>query len=161
MAILSAMLNSLGCYYPHMATNNREQDLEHLDVAATILISRVRALAAMAYRMKLGRPFIYPRGQLSYCSNLLHMMFSEPYADYIASSRVDRALNLVLLLHADHEQNCSTSTVEIVAPGAPTCLRLYLPGCVHFGVLRMAVPIWPLLRCSKRYIEKVTTAQDL
>jgi citrate synthase len=69
MAILSAMLNSLGCYYPHMATNNRQQDLEHLDVAATILISKVRALAAMAYRMKLGRPFIYPKGQTSRTSD--------------------------------------------------------------------------------------------
>ena len=134
MAILSAMLNSLGCYYPHMATNNREQDLEHLDVAATILISRVRALAAMAYRMKLGRPFIYPRGQLSYCSNLLHMMFSEPYADYIASSRVDRALNLVLLLHADHEQNCSTSTVRMVASGGANLFASVSAGvCALWG----------------------------
>ncbi|MBV8353481.1 MAG: citrate synthase [Verrucomicrobia bacterium] len=134
MAILSAMLNSLGCYYPHMATNNREQDLEHLDDAATILISKVRALAAMAYRMKLGRPFIYPRGQLSYCSNLLHMMFSEPYADYTASSRVDRALNLVLLLHADHEQNCSTSTVRMVASGGANLFASVSAGvCALWG----------------------------
>ena len=134
MAILSAMLNSLGCYYPHMATNNREQDLEHLDVAATILISKVRSLAAMAYRMKLGRPFIYPKGQLSYCSNLLHMMFSEPYADYTASSRVDRALNLFLLLHADHEQNCSTSTVRMVASGGANLFASVSAGvCALWG----------------------------
>ena len=134
MAILSAMLNSLGCYYPHMATNNREQDLEHLDLAATILISKVRALVAMAYRMKLGRPFIYPKGQLSYCSNLLHMMFSEPYADYTAPSRVDRALNLVLLLHADHEQNCSTSTVRMVASGGANLFASVAAGvCALWG----------------------------
>ena len=134
MAILSAMLNSLGCYYPYMATNNRDEDLEHLDVAATILISKVRALAAMTYRMKLGRPFIYPKGQLSYSSNLLHMMFSEPYADYTASSRVDRALNLVLLLHADHEQNCSTSTVRMVASGGANLFASVSAGvCALWG----------------------------
>lgn len=134
MAILSAMLNSLGCYYPHMATNNREQDLEHMDVAATILISKVRTLAAIAYRMKLGRPFINPKGQLSYCSNLLHMMFSEPYSDYTASSRVDRALNLVLLLHADHEQNCSTSTVRMVASGGANLFASVSAGvCALWG----------------------------
>jgi len=134
MAILSAMLNSLGCYYPHMATNNREQDLEHLDVAATILISKVRTLAAIAYRMKLGRPLINPKGQLSYCSNLLHMMFSEPYSDYTASSRVDRALNLILLLHADHEQNCSTSTVRMVASGGANLFASVSAGvCALWG----------------------------
>jgi len=117
-----------------MATNNRDEDLEHLDVAATILISKVRALAAMTYRMKLGRPFIYPKGQLSYCSNLLHMMFSEPYADYTASSRVDRALNLVLLLHADHEQNCSTSTVRMVASGGANLFASVSAGvCALWG----------------------------
>jgi citrate synthase len=134
MAILSATLNSLGCYYPHVATNNREQDLEHLDVAATILISKVRSLAAMTYRMKMGRPFIYPKGQLSYCSNFLHMMFSEPYAEYTANSRVDRALNLVLLLHADHEQNCSTSTVRMVASGGANLFASVSAGvCALWG----------------------------
>ncbi|MDR1191131.1 MAG: citrate synthase [Verrucomicrobiales bacterium] len=117
MAILSAMLNSLGCYYPEMASNNREQDLEHLDNAATILISKVRTLAAMSYRMKHGLIFIHPKPELPYCSNFLHMMFSEPYAEYKFNPVVDRALNLILLLHADHEQNCSTSTVRMVASG--------------------------------------------
>jgi len=117
-----------------MSTNNREQDLEHLDIAATILISKVRALAAMTYRMKLGRPFIYPKGQLLYCSNLLHMMFSEPYSDYSPSSRVDRALNLILLLHADHEQNCSTSTVRMVASGGANLFASVSAGvCALWG----------------------------
>ena len=117
MAILSAMLNSLGCYYPEMATNNRERDLEQLDNAATILLSKVRTLAAMSYRMKHGLPFIHPKPELPYCSNFLHMMFSEPYVDYKFNPVIDRALNLILLLHADHEQNCSTSTVRMVASG--------------------------------------------
>ncbi|MDD5261649.1 MAG: citrate synthase [Methylacidiphilales bacterium] len=134
MAMLSAMLNSLGCYYPEMASNNREHDLEHFDHAATILISKVRTLAAMSYRMKHGRPFIHPKYQLSYCSNFLHMMFSEPYAEYIARSEVDRALNLILLLHADHEQNCSTSTVRMVASGGANLFASVAAGvCALWG----------------------------
>ncbi|GAA5481119.1 citrate synthase [Haloferula sargassicola] len=117
MAILSSLLNSLGCYYPNLASNDREQDLEHFDEAAPLAISKVRTLAAMAYRMKVGKPFVYPDHKLLYSQNLLHMMFSEPYEQYVASETVAHALDLFLLLHADHEQNCSTSTVRMVASG--------------------------------------------
>lgn len=115
MAILSAMLNSLGCYYPEMTTNDRIKDLEHFDGAAAMLISKVRTLAAMSYRAKCGLPFVYPRWDLRYAANFLHMMFSEPYRDYNPKPEVVEALDLILLLHADHEQNCSTSTVRMVA----------------------------------------------
>lgn len=134
MAVLSSMLNALGCYYPEMASNNRQQDLDHFDSAATILISKVRTLAAATYRMKKGRPFIYPKTQLRYCSNFLHMMFSEPYNDYVPREEVDRALNLVLLLHADHEQNCSTSTVRMVASGGANLFASVSAGvCALWG----------------------------
>ncbi len=117
MAMLSAMVNSLGCFYPEMVSNDRRQELEHFPDAACILLSKVRTLAAMSYRMKLDKPFIHPIAELPYCSNFLHMMFSEPYREYVAPYELDRALNLILLLHADHEQNCSTSTVRMVASG--------------------------------------------
>jgi len=134
MAILSAMLNSLGCYYPEMASNNRQQDLEHFDNAATILLSKVRTLAAMSFRARHGRPFNHPRGQLPYCANFLHMMFTEPYSDFIARWEVDRALNLFLLLHADHEQNCSTSTVRMVASGGANLFASAAAGvCALWG----------------------------
>jgi citrate synthase len=134
MAVLSSMLNALGCFYPEMASNDRQQDLEHFDSAAAILISKVRTLAAATYRMKSGRPFIYPKPQLKYCSNLLHMMFSEPYHDYIPRLEVDEALNLVLLLHADHEQNCSTSTVRMVASGGANMFASVSAGvCALWG----------------------------
>ena len=74
MAMLSAMVNSLGCYYPEMASNNRQQDLEYFDVAAAHVISKARTLAAMSYRMKIERPFIHPNTDLSYTGNFLHMM---------------------------------------------------------------------------------------
>ena len=116
MAILSSMLNSLGAYHPEMSTNNREEDLAHFDETAVLLISKVRAIAAMTYRMKMGMPFI-PPADTSYTSNFLHMMFSEPYNEYVDNHGVGKALDLFLMLHADHEQNCSTSTVRMVASG--------------------------------------------
>lgn len=117
MAMLSAMVNSLGCYHPEMASNNRQQDLENFGLAAAHVISKSCTLAAMAYRMKIGRPFIHPNADLSYPANFLHMLFSEPNKEYIASDEVVSALNLIFLLHADHEQNCSTSTVRMVGSG--------------------------------------------
>lgn len=117
MAILGSMLYALGTYYPEMCTNNREQDLERFDEAATLLISKVRAIATMTYRMRKGLPFNYPRKDLRYVENFLHMMFTEPYDDYEIEPAVTAALDLFLLLHADHEQNCSTSTVRMVASG--------------------------------------------
>ena len=115
MAILSAMLNSLGCYYPEMTSHKKQLDEDHFDWAAALLISKVRTLAAMSYRTKRGLPFVYPRWDLRYAANFLHMMFSEPYRDYNPKPEVTDALDLILLLHADHEQNCSTSTVRMVA----------------------------------------------
>ncbi|HEY0947690.1 MAG TPA: citrate synthase [Opitutaceae bacterium] len=115
MAVLSATLNALGAYYPHLASNNHQRDLEHFDEAAAIAISKVRTIAAHTYRVNHGQPFNYPRPNFGYCENFLHLMFSEPFNEYIPTAEVASALNLFLLLHADHEQNCSTSTVRMVA----------------------------------------------
>jgi citrate synthase len=117
MAVLSGMLNAIGCYHTEMTSNNREQDLEHFDQAAAFLISKVRTIAAMTYRMGLDLPFVSPRDGATYVEDFLHMMFSKEGADYRATPEVSNALNLFLLLHADHEQNCSTSTVRMVASG--------------------------------------------
>ena len=115
MAVLSATFNALGAYYPHLASNNHQRDLEHFDEAAAIAISKVRTIAAHTYRVNHGQGFNYPRPNIGYCENFLHLMFSEPYNEYIPTAEVASALNLFLLLHADHEQNCSTSTVRMVA----------------------------------------------
>ena len=116
MAILSSMLNSLGAYYPKMSSNNREQDLAYFDETAALLISKVRTIAAMTYRMKMGLSFVHP-AEKRYTENFLHMMFSEPYSEYDDKHGAGKALDLFLMLHADHEQNCSTSTVRMVASG--------------------------------------------
>ncbi|MDR2862889.1 MAG: citrate synthase [Puniceicoccales bacterium] len=115
MALLGAMVNALACYYPHLATNTHFGDKDNFDEAAATLISKVRTITAMAYRMSRGLPVIYPRRTLKYCENFLHMMFSDPYDHYECPPVVSRAMNLILLLHADHEQNCSTATVRMVA----------------------------------------------
>ncbi len=136
MAILSAMLNSLGCYYPEMTSHKRAQDLEHFDWAAALLISKVRTLAAMSYRTKRGLPFVYPRWDLRYAANFLHMMFSEPYRDYNPKPEISDALDLILLLHADHEQNCSTSTVRMVASSGANLFASVSAGvCALWGPL--------------------------
>ncbi|AKC84140.1 type II citrate synthase [Verrucomicrobia bacterium IMCC26134] len=115
MAILSATMNALGAYYPHLSSNNHQRDLEHFEEAAAIAISKVRTIAAHTYRVSNGLPFNYPKPSLGYCENFLHLMFSSPYEEYVSTPEVASALNLFLLLHADHEQNCSTSTVRMVA----------------------------------------------
>lgn len=133
MAILSSMLNSLGAYYPEMSSNDREQDLAHFDESAALLISKVRTIAAMTYRMKMGLPFVYP-ADLSYAGNFLHMMFSEPYKQYEDKNGAAEALDLFLMLHADHEQNCSTSTVRMVASGGANLFASVSAGvCALWG----------------------------
>lgn len=111
MAMLSAMINSLICFHPEFLKIETDDRFEE---AAAWLISKVRTIAAYSYRGSLGLPYIHPDPNLRYVPNFLHMMFSDPYKQYIAPPEVDRALNLILLLHADHEQNCSTSTVRMV-----------------------------------------------
>jgi citrate synthase len=133
MAILSSMLNSLGAYYPEMSSNNREQDLAHFDETAALLISKVRTIAAMTYRMKKGLPFVHPADK-RYTGNLLHMMFSEPNFEYDDKHGAGKALDLFLMLHADHEQNCSTSTVRMVASGGANLFASVSAGvCALWG----------------------------
>jgi citrate synthase len=115
MAILSAMINTLSCFHTEFI-----KGLEDADVfveAAARLISKVRTIAAFTYRRSRGLPFCYPDPKLRYCANFLHMMFSAPYQQYEVKQVVEDALNLLLILHADHEQNCSTSTVRLVGSG--------------------------------------------
>ncbi|PIQ87565.1 MAG: citrate (Si)-synthase [Candidatus Omnitrophica bacterium CG11_big_fil_rev_8_21_14_0_20_45_26] len=110
MAILSSMICSLSSYYPETL------DLSHPeDVNLTIirLISKVRTIAAFSYKKSIGQPFVYQQDKLSYCANFLNMMFSIPTREYLIDQDVVDALNLLLILHADHEQNCSTSTVRL------------------------------------------------
>ena len=112
MAILSAMINASSCFD---ASLMRRYDNGRFDIHAARLISQVRTIAAFSYRKSRGLPIIYPKAAYKYTGNFLHMMFSDPYEDYELKPEVVRALDLIFLLHADHEQNCSTATVRMVA----------------------------------------------
>ena len=111
MAILAAMFSQLACYYDKFLPLD-DDDL--FVEAATRLISKARTIAGYAYRRSLGLPFTYPDPALRYCANFLHIMFSIPHQQYIIGPEIEDAMNLILILHADHEQNCSTSTVRTV-----------------------------------------------
>lgn len=170
MAELSAMLNTLGSYYPNMASNNREQDLENFDDAVAVLIGKVTTIAAMTYRSKRGLPFNYPDSSLRYVENFLHLMFSLPHAKYEANPDLVHALDLFLLLHADHEQNCSTSTVRMVASGganmfasasAGVCaLWGPLHGGANMAVIKMLEQIHASGDDGSRFIEKAKNGEE-
>ncbi|HRD04657.1 MAG TPA: citrate synthase [Verrucomicrobiota bacterium] len=112
MAILSAMINAASCFHPELLTVHQH---DCFLVQAARLLSKVRTIAAFAYRKSRGLPAIYPKPELKYTANFLHMMFSLPNRDYALTPEVVRALDLLFLLHADHEQNCSTATVRMAA----------------------------------------------
>ena len=111
MAILASMVSALSCYHPELMDIT---DNDKLKLAAAKIISKVRTIAAFSYRKSKGLPFVYPHPNLRYCSNFLHMMFALPYQDYEVHPVIEKALNLFFILHAEHGQNCSTSTARMV-----------------------------------------------
>ena len=133
MAILSAMINALSCFHPELHELDDEAQFRH---AAARLISKIRTIAAYAFRHSRGLPYIYPDPSLRYVPNFLHMMFSQPYKQYVCPDLVRKALNLILILHADHEQNCSTSTVRMVGSSGANLFASCAAGvCALWGPL--------------------------
>ncbi len=133
MAILSATLSNLACFHQELLALENENSLEE---AAARLISKVRTIAAFSYRRSQGLPFIYPDPSLRYCANFLHMMFSLPYQQFAITPEVEDALNLLFILHADHEQNCSTSTVRVVGSARANVFASCAAGvCALWGPL--------------------------
>ena len=112
MGILSSMVNALRSFYPELQVLEEE-----INKTMTRLLSKVRTMAAMSYKFSRGHKVVYPRPDLSYCANFLNMMFDSPVKPYIIDEDVKRALEVFWILHADHEQNCSTSTVRMVGSG--------------------------------------------
>jgi len=112
MGVLSAMICSLSTFYPESLDPNRGAEAKDLTIQR--LLAKLPTLAAWSYKNAMRHPFMYPRNEFDYCKNFLHMMFAMPTEDYKIDPVVVDALNKLLILHADHEQNCSTSTVRIV-----------------------------------------------
>ena len=109
MAILSSMVTALSAFHP----SSDSHDIDKIDENIVRLMAKVKTIAAYSYRKSHGLPFIYPNPDLSYVDNFLHMMFDDSQEEYHQNSIMSAALNLLLILHADHEQNCSTSTVRM------------------------------------------------
>ncbi|MGH7729828.1 MAG: citrate/2-methylcitrate synthase, partial [Candidatus Eiseniibacteriota bacterium] len=109
MPVCAAAVAALATFY-----QERDHDAKRLHDTVVRLIAKMPTIAAYSYKHSIGQPFIYPLNRLDYCSNFLHMMFATPCDEYEVDPLLTRALDLLLILHADHEQNCSTSTVRMV-----------------------------------------------
>ncbi len=134
MAILSAMINAASCYHPEIVALDATP--EAFENAAARLLSKIRTIAAASYKTSVGEPIVYPKPHLNYCANFLHMMFSIPFQEYEPDPDVVSALRLILILHADHEQNCSTSTVRMVASSGANLFASCAAGvCALWGPL--------------------------
>ena len=133
MHILSTMINALAVFYPNVDLLSFREDI---DISSARLISTVRTMAAFAYKKSIGEPVVYPRYDLSYCANFLNMMFDSPVAPYEISEEAVRILNVLLILHADHEQNCSTTTVRTIGS---TQANLY--ATISAGVSALSGPL--------------------
>jgi len=108
MSVLSAMVASLSTYYPDST------DLEITELNMIRLLAKLKTIAAFSYKKSIGQPYVYPRNDLSYTADFLHMMFAVPSEPYEVPPLFEKVLDVLLILHADHEQNCSTSTVRMV-----------------------------------------------
>jgi citrate synthase len=111
MGVLSSMIASMSTFYPESQNPNNFRDI---DLTIHRLMAKMPTLAAQAFKVSIGHPIVYPRNAYSYTQNFLHMMFALPTFEYEIDPVIEDALNKLLILHADHEQNCSTSTVRMV-----------------------------------------------
>jgi len=148
MGILSSMVNALKSFYPYL-----EGAEEEIESTVTRLISKVRTLAAMSYKISRGHLVVYPRPDLSYCENFLNMMFDSPVRPYEIDPDIVQALSVFLILHADHEQNCSTSAVRVVGSG-----RVNLYAAISAGIAALWGPLHG--GANQKVIEMLTDIAD-
>ena len=159
MATLSSMVTALSAFHPE----SESKDDEMVDLNIIKILAKVKTIAAYSYRKFNGLPFIYPNQELNYVENFLHMMFSDSQEEYHADSVLVEALNLLLILHADHEQNCSTSTVRLAGSsksnifGAISSGIAALWGPLHGGANQAVIEMLKMIKQDgnnyKKYIE--------
>jgi citrate synthase len=164
MAILSAMVCSLSSYYPE-SLEQLKDDQKRLTFVR--LLGKLPTIAAFSYKKSMGHPFMHPQNNLSYCENILHMLFAMPSEEYDVDPDVARALDLLLILHADHEQNCSTSTVRLVGSSQANLFASIsagicaLWGRLHGGANQEVMEMLELIRDDGGNVDKyVAMAKD-
>lgn len=133
MHILSTMINALAAFYPNVDLKSLDADVE---LSCARLISIVRTMAAFAYKKSIGEPVVYPRHDLSYCANFLNMMFDSPIQPYQIHHDAVRILNVLFILHADHEQNCSTTAVRTIGSA-----QVNLYATISAGISALSGPL--------------------
>jgi len=168
MAILSSMVCSLSVYHPELLAP--DPTAKETSQTITRLLSKVRVLAAFAYKRSVGEAFVYTKPELDYISNFLHMMFTTPMNEYEPPEVVRKALDVLFILHADHEQNCSTSTVRMVGSSKANLFASIsagvcaLWGPMHGGANQMVVEMLEDIAkdgCNyKKYIDKAKDKND-
>jgi citrate synthase len=156
MGILSSMINTLKSFYPYL-----EGTEEEINMMVARLISKVRTMAAMSYKISRGHKVEYPRPDLSYCANFLNMMFNSPVRPYEIEEDVIQALSIFLIVHADHEQNASTSTVRNVGSA-----QTNLYACIAAGVAALWGPLHgganqAVIEMLLRVVNKEVTVKEL
>lgn len=134
MGILASMICSMSTFYPESQDPNRSEEAFQLSIRR--LIAKLPTLAAMVYKNALRHPFMYPKNELGYIENFMYMMYGMPTEDYTPNPVIAKALNKLLILHADHEQNCSASTVRIVGSS-----QANLYACVSAGISALWGPL--------------------
>ena len=161
MGILSSMVNALRSFYPEL------QDLEEeINMTVTRLLSKIRTLAAMSYKISRGHKVVYPRPDLAYCANFLNMMFDSPVKPYEIDEDVVNALRVFWILHADHEQNCSTSAVRLVGSARVTLYAAIsagiaaLWGPLHGGANQAVIEMLSDIAENKNMARVVERAKD-
>ncbi len=133
MAILSSVVGALAIYCPDSLEPSNPQ---HMELTIYRMLAKMPTIAAFSYKQSIGQPFVYPRNDLNYCQNFLRMMFGVPSEEYVADPDFVDALNLLLILHADHGQNCSTSTVRMVGSSTVNLFSSVSAGiCALWGAL--------------------------
>jgi citrate synthase len=133
MAVLSSIVSGMSTFYQDSLD---PANPEHVDISTIRLMAKLPTIAAYAYKTSIGQPRVYPQNRFDYCANFLNMMFSVPSEEYHPSPEVVEALNLLLILHADHEQNCSTSTVRMIGSSAANLFASVSGGiCALWGPL--------------------------
>jgi citrate synthase len=161
MGILSSMVNALRSFYPELL--NLE---EEINMTVTRLLSKVRTLAAMSYKISRGHKMIYPRPDLAYSANFLNMMFDSPVRPYDIDPVVVKALSVFWILHADHEQNCSTSAVRMVGSARVTLYAAIsagiaaLWGPLHGGANQAVIDMLTHISENKNMSQAIERAKD-
>ena len=167
MAILSSATNAMATFYPDF---HNPTDPYAVEQSALRLVAKLPTVAAFAYKKSIGQPYVYPRNDLNYTENFLNMMFALPVADYEVDPVVARALDVLLILHADHSQNCSTSAVRLVGSSRANLFTSVAAGMsalwgpLHGGANQRVVEMLSQInedgRDYKRYIDKAKDADD-